>query len=326
MLLLVPGLADAWIDKLYEYEEAGLIDETEVETALEYMQDAGFLTHDQTVSYSVSGYLGLIPDKEIPTSALEDALNAWERMNPGLRFVESDDAEIDIIWTHKMLNGRAGEANCLLDVPYIDCDVIIGLGDYDCNGKFVQRDYGYVRNIIMHEIGHAIGLGHTDDSSHLMYGAGGVPTTSWNGYAVPEKHPEWFVGQEALYTDISEIVDMAAKHDEKLREYDAVFAEFGAVFAKLDAALEDMSADLDRIRVEMTVVSGAKHKAMAGEYDAIAAEYDRAVEQYEWNTGKHNELVEKHAPAVEQYNKLVVQHRELAGEYVCYPNAWKWHE
>ena len=101
-MLFVPSLADAWIDKLYEYEDAGLIDETEVGVALEYMQSVGLLTHDQTVSYSVSGWLGMIPDDEIPPTALEDALDAWEMANPGLRFVENDEAEIDIYRERKV--------------------------------------------------------------------------------------------------------------------------------------------------------------------------------------------------------------------------------
>ncbi len=48
MLLFVPGSADAWIDVLFEYEEDGLIEETEMWAALEYMQSLGFLAHNQT--------------------------------------------------------------------------------------------------------------------------------------------------------------------------------------------------------------------------------------------------------------------------------------
>ena len=321
MLLFVPGSADAWIDVLFEYEEDGLIEETEMWVALEYMQSLGFLAHNQTVSYSVSDWLDMIPDKEIPIAALEDALGTWEMSNPGLRFVESDDAEIDIIWTHKLLNGRAGEVKCPLNVPYIDCDIHIGLGDYDCNGKFVQRDHDFVTNVIMHEIGHSLGLGHTDDTSHLMYGNGGVPTSDWNGYAVPEKRTEWFVGQEILYTDMGEIASEITMHDKNLEAFDSAFAEFDTIFANLDAALDGMGADLDRIGVEMTAVSGAGYDEMVEEYSVIFAEYDEAVEQYGWNTDKYNELAEKHASVIEWHNMLVERQQELADTYACYPNV-----
>ena len=323
MLVLVPGTADAWLDNLYWYEEAGLVSDMEVEAAMQYLRDVGFLTHDQTVSYSVSGWLGMIPDEDIPLAALGDSLDAWEAANPGLRFIESDDAEIDIILTHKLLNGRAGEANCRLGIPHIDCEVIIGLGDYDCNGKFVQRDYEYVKNIITHEIGHALGLGHTNDAAHLMYGANGVPTTDWNGYVVPEKHPEWFVGQKTIYDDISDIDGVIAEHKPVMGTFDLRFASLEAELSALESDSHAMDDDLDRIRVEMTVVDGANRAAMEREYDSIESKHVWTAGQHDMKETLHDELASQHEVEAELHDSLTERRQGLLESYMCYPNVWK---
>jgi len=39
----------------------------------------------------------------------------------------------------------------------------------DCNSNFVQNDENIVLNILMHEIGHVMGLGHTSEENNLVY-------------------------------------------------------------------------------------------------------------------------------------------------------------
>lgn len=326
LLLVIPASSHAWIDNIYELEDTGLISGAEADAAMEYLWEIGFLTHHQTVTYSVSGYLGLVPNQDIPNLALQDALDSWENANPGLRFVAVDDGtemdtEMDVVWTHKLQDGRAGEANCRTDVDGIDCQIIIGLGNYDCNGKFVQREHLFVQNIITHEVGHALGLGHTDDSSHLMYGHMGVPTTYWNGYVVPGKHAEWFVGQEALYADVSELTRAVSRSAGDLESIGRLTAEVDRVLAGLEKTIGVIEADMKRIEVEMTVVKGTQLKAMEMEHTGLAVEHSEAAERHEWNADRRAELDITRSFAAERYEALLGQLGEAAGAYACYPNA-----
>ena len=47
--------------------------------------------------------------------------------------------------------------------------VEVALGDYTCDGSFQLYDVESVETIMTHEIGHSIGLQHTNDRSNIMY-------------------------------------------------------------------------------------------------------------------------------------------------------------
>jgi len=47
--------------------------------------------------------------------------------------------------------------------------VEVALGDYTCDGSFQLYDVASVQTIMTHEIGHSIGLPHTNDRANIMY-------------------------------------------------------------------------------------------------------------------------------------------------------------
>ena len=47
--------------------------------------------------------------------------------------------------------------------------VEVALGDYGCDGSFQLYDVDTVEKIMTHELGHSIGLPHTNDRTNIMY-------------------------------------------------------------------------------------------------------------------------------------------------------------
>ena len=71
----------------------------------------------------------------------------------------------------------------------------------NCRDNPVAYGPGMIRNIIAHEFGHNLGLGHTNDELHLMFGTMPPPPPGLFdslGYNVPEEVPEYLVGEKPL--------------------------------------------------------------------------------------------------------------------------------
>ncbi|WP_298770025.1 matrixin family metalloprotease [uncultured Shewanella sp.] len=160
----------------------------------------------QQIRYSVENIndIAKLPEQRLPMEALSKALFYWQQVNPGLTFIESNNPSIEIKWQKYASSTHLGLATCLStgkEQPK-HCVLAISLGARNCQGQFVQSDENMVTNIIMHEIGHALGLGHHTDPNHLMYSPQPDSQVDANynrkGYTLPTQLNALYLGQDDL--------------------------------------------------------------------------------------------------------------------------------
>ena len=107
-------------------------------------------------------------------STLNNSTKYWEDQifssNKGKAIVKftytptKADANIWVTWTvRKLGEGVLGHAHIGKGV------VETALGDYNCDGSFQLYDVNSVERIMRHELGHTIGLGHSNDTNSIMY-------------------------------------------------------------------------------------------------------------------------------------------------------------
>lgn len=132
--------------------------------------------------------------------AIRDGFDTWTRANPGIVFEEvaSGQPDITVRWI-EYTGTHVGSAclDCLRNGAVIN----VVLEQPDCRDNPVAYGPGKIRNIIAHEFGHNLGLGHDDDEDHLMYGTMPPPPPGpfdSLGYNVPEGVPEYLVGEKSL--------------------------------------------------------------------------------------------------------------------------------
>ncbi|WP_299003781.1 matrixin family metalloprotease [uncultured Shewanella sp.] len=160
----------------------------------------------RAIYYSVENINDIknLPEQKLPIAALSKALFYWQQVNPGLTFIESDNPSIEIKWQKYASSTHLGLATCLstgAEKPK-HCVLDISLGARNCQGQFVQSDENMVTNIIMHEIGHALGLGHHSDPNNLMYSPQPDSQADANynrkGYTLPAQLNALYLGQNDL--------------------------------------------------------------------------------------------------------------------------------
>ena len=174
-----------------------------------------------------------IPDKQIPVNALKKAIASWEAINPNLEFIQSENSNMEIRWQVYASSAHTGVATCssVLFGILSHCVLDISVGIEDCNGNFIQDDENMVTNILMHEIGHALGLGHTSETGHLLYSTQS-PQISFDtkGYAIPDRFEELYIGQKAILEQEQEIrveiesLDIKISRDQS--QYDEYYKQY----------------------------------------------------------------------------------------------------
>jgi len=174
-----------------------------------------------------------IPDKQIPINALKKAIQTWEENNPQLEFVQSENSNIEIKWQKYASSTHTGLATCnsVLFGILSHCVLDISVGAEDCDGDFIQNDENMVINILMHEIGHSLGLGHSSQIDHLMYSTESPQITfDDKGYIVPQRFEELYVGQKLLLEQEkeirSEIKSMDVKISREKSQYDEYLKQY----------------------------------------------------------------------------------------------------
>ncbi len=126
-----------------------------------------------------------VPEHYSPTykEQVEIAMTYWEKggndhlaYKPEFRKVDSEsEADIYIMWVKNLEkdvgveNGVAGFARPYeVDGKYVRVDIVLEVGNYE---GYSWKQYGdaNMRELAKHELGHALGLGHSTDRRDIMY-------------------------------------------------------------------------------------------------------------------------------------------------------------
>lgn len=288
MIILIGIVGYAWYSDLLPFNA-----ETSkgLSPSIEHLQQiSNVLTSEehQIIYYSFKEVPD-VPDKQIPIDALEKAIDTWEKYNPNLEFIESENSNIEIKWQKYASSNHTGLATCnsVLFGILSHCVLDISIGAEDCNSNFVQNDENMVVNILMHEIGHSLGLGHTSEENHLMYSTES-PEIDFNNkeYSIPERFDELYIGQKLLLSQEQE-----TKSQIKL----------------LDTKITREQSQYDEYYKQYTFYDGKTLPPK--EFEKAQLAYDKINFQAE----KVNDLID-------QQNELILQINDILNQLGCNPN------
>jgi hypothetical protein len=288
MILFIGIVGYAWYSDLLPFNT-----ETSkgLSPSIEHLQQiSNMITSEehQIIYYSFESVPN-VPDKQIPIDALEKAINTWEKYNPNLEFIESENSNIEIKWQKYASSTHTGLATCnsVLFGILSHCVLDISIGAEDCNSNFVQNDENMVVNILMHEIGHSLGLGHTSEENHLMYSTE-FPEINFNTkeYSIPERFDELYIGQKLLLSQEKETESQIKLLDTKITREQSQYDEYYKQYTFYDG------------------------KTLPPK------EFEKAQRAYD----KINFQAEKVNDLIDQQNELIIQINDILNQLGCNPN------
>ena len=224
-----------------------------------------------------------VPNEQIPVDALKTAITTWERNNPNLEFIESKNSNIEIKWQKYASSTHTGLATCntVLFGILSHCVLEISIGVEDCDSNFVQNDENMMANTLMHEIGHALGLGHSGEINHLMYSTQSPEIVyDSNGFTVPERLDELYVGQSLLLHNQQEIELKIKTLDSKIAREQSQYDEYDKQYQYYDGKTLS-SKEYDKSQTAYTKLSsqGEKVNSLITEQNILINEINEIITQ-----------------------------------------------
>jgi hypothetical protein len=106
-------------------------------------------------------------------------------------------------------------------ITYMDIgfdEILIDIGNGDCNNDFVFWDSNHIGDILKHEIGHTLNLEHSSDTTHLMYDPDdGLFLFNNLRYSIPEiDSDDFYIGQETLNEQFEQLDSEITSLDKRI--------------------------------------------------------------------------------------------------------------
>jgi len=215
---------------------------------------------------------------------IDIAFSQWSQINPSLVFEETtnQNADIHITWVH-LIKGEhrgAGMLDCLALGE--KCEIIIGLEELNCKNDYLQYDQGKIANILAHETGHALGLLHTLEKNHLMFGEDVYTRDNFDtlGLHVPTRQVENFVGRQPLETQYDslslQLEKLNSEYEQLYNQYENFLNEYGLTPETVSNSDDTGESELLTLTVKESV---EKLNAKVNAKNSIAQEINLLVDE-----------------------------------------------